>query len=162
MAAARTACQPQALRDLQRLSPQGHAIYAAMSDKKQFLFFLTCDNVQLGLATAVHESVHMLTEQKDAYPLIAGGSVKRVHALSRFAPPREVARKFDQSDTYVQTYLRRGQASSADDFTYLLDELNAYSHERAGTLAKGQKVELLCASVSESIGTAMLKDCAIR
>ena len=79
MATPRTACQPQALRDLQRLSPQGHAIYAAMSDKKQFLFFLTCDNVQLGLATAVHESVHMLTEQQDAYPLIGGGSVKRVH-----------------------------------------------------------------------------------
>ena len=80
LATPRTDCQPQAIRDLQRLSPQGHAIYAAMTDKKQFLFFLTCDNVQLGLATAVHESVHMLTEQKDAYPLIAGGSVKRVHA----------------------------------------------------------------------------------
>jgi hypothetical protein len=129
MATPRTACQPQALRDLQRLSPQGHAIYAAMSDKKQFLFFLTCDNVQLGLATAVHESVHMLTEQQDAYPLIGGGSVKRVHALSRFAPPREIARKFDQRDNYVRTYLRRGSASSADDFMYLLDELNAYSHD---------------------------------
>jgi hypothetical protein len=129
LAAQRTDCQPQAIRDLRRLSPQGHAIYAAMTDKKQFLFFLTCDNVQLGLATAVHESVHMLTEQKDAYPLIAGGSVKRVHQVSRFSPPREIARKFDQGDIYVQTYLRRGAASSADDLAYLLDELNAYSHD---------------------------------
>lgn len=122
-------CQPQALRDLQRLSPQGHAIYAAMKDKKQFLFFLTCDNVHLGLATAVHESVHMLTEEKDAYPLISGGSVKRVRDVSHFYPPREVAGRFDQRDMYVQTYLRRGSASSADDFAYLLDELNAYSHD---------------------------------
>ena len=129
LAAPRTDCQPQAIRDLQRLSPQGHAIYAAMTDKKQFLFFLTCDNVQLGLATAVHESVHMLTEQKDAYPLITGGSVKRVHQFSRFSAPREIAKKFDQGDIYVQTYLRRGSASSADDLAYLLDELNAYSHD---------------------------------
>lgn len=129
LAAQRTDCQPQAIRDLQRLSPQGHAIYAAMTDKKQFLFFLTCDNVQLGLATAVHESVHMLTEQKDAYPLIAGGSVKRVHQVSRFSPPREIAKKFDRGDIYVQTYLHRGSASSADDLAYLLDELNAYSHD---------------------------------
>lgn len=129
VAAPRTDCQPQAIRDLQRLSPQGHAIYAAMADKKQFLFFLTCDNVQLGLATAVHESVHMLTEQRDAYPLIAGGSVKRVHSAARFYPPREIAGKFDQGDMYVQTYLRRGAASSSDDFTYLMDELNAYSHD---------------------------------
>jgi len=129
LAAPRTDCQPQAIRDLQRLSPQGHAIYAAMTDKKKFLFFLTCDNVQLGLATAVHESVHMLTEKMDAYPLIAGGSVKRVHQVSRFSAPREIAKKFDQGDIYVQTYLRRGSASSADDVTYLLDELNAYSHD---------------------------------
>jgi hypothetical protein len=124
-----TDCQPQAIRDLQRLSPQGHAIYSAMADKKQFLFFLNCDNVQLGLATAVHESVHMLTEERNAYPLIGGGSAKRVPQVARFYAPRETARRFDQGDIYVQTYMRRGAASSADDFAYLLDELNAYSHD---------------------------------
>lgn len=129
MAASRTDCQPQALRDLQRLSPEGYAVYTAVPDKKHFLFFLTCDNVQLGLATAVHETVHMLTDIKDAYPLINGGAVKRVHGVSRFYPPREIARHFDSADAYVQTYLRRGSASSADDFMYLLDELNAYSHD---------------------------------
>ena len=143
LATPRTDCQPQAIRDLQRLSPQGHAIYSAMTDKKQFLLFLACDNVQLGLATAVHELVHMLTEQKDAYPLIGGGSIKRVHEVSRFYPPREIARKFDQGDIYVQTYLRRGSASSADDVMYLLDELNAYSHDlnsaaKLGALYKGE------------------------
>jgi hypothetical protein len=131
VAAARTDCQPQAIRDLQRLAPQGHAVFLAMRDKKQFLTFLTCDDVQLGLSTAVHESVHILTEQLDAYPLIAGGSVPRQHVVSRFYPPRELAGKFRADDSYVQTYLRRGAASSADDLMFLLDEMNAYSHDLA-------------------------------
>jgi len=130
-AAPRTNCQLRAIQDLQRLSPRGHAIYLAMKDKNQFLAFLTCDDVQLGLSTAVHESVHILTEERDAYPLIEGGSVPRAHEVSRFYPPREIAATFEQGDIYVQTYLRRGAASSADDLGYLLDELNAYSHDLA-------------------------------
>ena len=131
IAAPRTNCQPQALHDLQRLSPRGYDVYLAMKDKQQFLVFLTCDDVQLGLSTAVHESVHILTEQYDAYPLITGGSVARLHAISRFYPPREIAVAFNRNDNYVQTYLRRGAASSADDLSYLFDELNAYSHDLA-------------------------------
>jgi hypothetical protein len=127
--AARTDCQPQALRDLERLSPQGHAVYKAISDKRHFLRFLTCDDVVLGLSTAVHESVHLLTSEKEAYPLIEGGVAKRPSESLRFFAPRDIARKFDARDAYVQTYLRRGAASSADDFRYLLDELNAYSHD---------------------------------
>lgn len=127
--APRTDCQPQALHDLQRLSPEGHAVYVAMTDKKLFLTFLTCDDVQLGLSTAVHESVHILTSDKDAYPLIAGGSIRRQHSVSKFVAPKEIAKRFDRTDMFVQTYLRPGAASSADDFMYLLDELNAYSHD---------------------------------
>ena len=127
--AARTDCRPQALRDLERLSPQGHAIYTAISDKRHFLRFLTCDDVVLGLATAVHESVHMLTGDTDSYPLIGGEHVGRPPESARFFPPRDIARNFDRSDIYVQTYLRRGSSSSADDFRFLLDELNAYTHD---------------------------------
>jgi len=127
--AARTDCQPQAIRDLERLSPQGHAIYAALPDKRHFLRFLTCDDVVLGLATAVHESVHLLTGDRDAYPLIDGTHIKRPPEGLRFYAPREIAGKFDRRDIYVQTYLRRGGASSADDFRFLLDELNAYTHD---------------------------------
>jgi hypothetical protein len=132
--AARTDCQPQALRDLERLSPQGHAVYRAISDKRHFLRFLTCDDVVLGLSTAVHESVHLLTSEKDAYPLVDGGLAKRPSESLRFFPPREVARKFDGRDAYVQTYLRRGAASSADDFRFLLDELNAYTHDLSSSV----------------------------
>jgi hypothetical protein len=123
-------CQPQAIRDLERRAPRGYAVYLAMRDKTQFLVFLTCRDVQLGLSTAVHESVHILTEDRDAYPLIAGGFLPRQHGVSQFCPPREIAGKF-KADSYVQTYLRRGAASSADDLIYLLDELNAHSHDLA-------------------------------
>ena len=71
----------------------------------------------------------MLTEQKNAYPLIDGGSIGRVHEVSRFFPPRDIAGNFDRNDIYVQTYLRPGGSSSAADLMYLLDELNAYSHD---------------------------------
>jgi hypothetical protein len=128
-AASRTDCHAQATRDLQRLSPQGHAIYLAMTDKKLFFTWVGCEDVQLGLATAVHESVHILTEKHDAFPLLDGGLVRRPHEASKFFPPKETAGRFDKADIYVQTYLRPGAASSADDFLYLLDELNAYSHD---------------------------------
>jgi hypothetical protein len=134
-AAAPTGCQPQALRDLQRLSPQGYAVYETISDKRHFLRFLTCDDVVLGLATAVHESVHLLTSEKEAYPLIDGGVARRPSESLRFYAPRDIARRFDARDTYVQTYLKPGAASSSADFRFLLDELNAYSHD-LGTSVK--------------------------
>jgi hypothetical protein len=125
----RNDCQAQALRNLERLSPQGYTVYKAVTDKKQFLAWLTCDDVQLGLATGVHETVHVLTQERDAYPLIDGGDVRRPHAVSKFFAPREIAGNFDAKDSFVQNYLRPGGATSASDFLYLLDELNAYSHD---------------------------------
>lgn len=128
-AASQTDCQTKALRELQRLSPQGYAIYGSLADKKQFLRWVSCDDLQLSLSTAVHESVHMLTEEKDGFPLIDGGVIRRPREVSRFFAPKQIARQFDQNDMFVKTYLRRGAASSADEFVYLLDELNAYSHD---------------------------------
>lgn len=122
-------CYTQALGNLERLSPHGYAIYKAMTDKKQFMTWLTCDDVQLGLATSVHESVHVLTQERDAFPLIDGGDVRRPHQVSKFFSPKDIAGNFDSKDSFVQTYLRPGGASSANDFLYVLDELNAYSHD---------------------------------
>jgi hypothetical protein len=119
--AKQTGCQPQALSNLQRLSPEGYAIYTAMSD--------TCDDIQLGLATSVHESVHVLTEQGDSFPLINGEKIRRPKQVSKFFAPKLAAKNFDSRDSYVQTYMRPGSATSADNFLYLLDEMNAYSHD---------------------------------
>ncbi|ARP98873.1 hypothetical protein [Pseudorhodoplanes sinuspersici] len=127
--AKQSGCQNQALGNLERLSPEGYAIYKAMSDKKQFLVWLTCDDIQLGLATSVHESVHVLTQEQDSFPLINGEKIRRPHQVSKFFAPKQVAKNFGARDSYVQTYLRPGSATSAEDFLYMLDELNAYSHD---------------------------------
>jgi hypothetical protein len=124
-----TDCRDRAIGDLRRLSAPGYAVYEAMADKKQFLTWLACDDVQTELSTGVHESVHVLTQEKDAYPLIDGSLVHRPHEVSHFFPPKDIAKKFNANDAYVQNYLRPGGASSKDDFMYLLDELNAYSHD---------------------------------
>jgi len=124
-----TGCHTEALNQLERLAPEGHAVYKAMSDKKLFLVWLTCDDVQLGLATSVHESVHVLTEERDSFPLINGQSVKRPHEVAKFFAPKLAGKNFDSRDSYVQTYIKAGSASSAENFLYMLDELNAYSHD---------------------------------
>jgi hypothetical protein len=131
----RSDCHSLAIAELQRLSAHGYAIYQAMGDKKQFLNWVTCDDVQTELSTGVHESVHFLTAEKDAYPLIAGGLVRRPHEVTRFFPPKQIAKSLDARDAYVQSYLGPNGASSKDDFMYLLDELNAYSHDLDAAIA---------------------------
>jgi hypothetical protein len=105
-----------------------------MKDKTFFLNWITCDDVQLGLATAVHESVHHLTEDDDAFPLVDGSEIKRPHEVSKFFAPAVIANKFKPGDL-VSTYLRPGNSSAATDFLYLLDELNAYTHDLNAAIA---------------------------
>lgn len=121
-------CRKAAVASLKSLSPDGAAVYDRVGDKGFFLEWITCDDLQLGLATAVHESVHFITAHGDAYPLVDGGEVKRPRDASGLFAPSRIAGHFGRSD-FVSTYLRPGQASSSSDFLYLLDELNAYSHD---------------------------------
>jgi hypothetical protein len=123
-----TNCKPGAIEKLRAASADGFAIYQEIKDKKFFLTWITCDDVQLDLPTAVHESVHFITAQKDAFPLVKGGEISRPHDVSGFFPPQLIAAKF-KSSPFVSSYLRPGGASSASDFLYLLDELNAYTHD---------------------------------
>ncbi len=121
-------CQAQALRDLERLSPRGFAVYREIDDKKFFTRWMSCRGAQHDLATAVHESVHYISVKKNGYFLVDGRVIPRPPRLDKLAPPRQIAGAF-RNDTYVQTYLRPGAATSAVDLTYLLDELNAYTHD---------------------------------
>src|SRR5262249_17761038 len=109
-------------------APQGFAVYQAIQDKKFFLSWISCNEAQLGLSTAVHESVHYITAETDAFPLVGGGQLKRPHEVSEFFAPSLIAGKFKAND-FVTTYVRPGSASSSTDFLYLLDELNAYTHD---------------------------------
>jgi hypothetical protein len=121
-------CRPGALERLRASAPEGFAIYQKIKDKKFFLDWISCDEAELGLPTAVHESVHYITEETDAFPLVHGGQVMRPHEVSAFFAPSLIAGKF-KADDFVTTYLRPGSASSSTDFLYLLDELNAYTHD---------------------------------
>jgi hypothetical protein len=121
-------CRASALERLRAAAPEGFAIYQAIKDKTFFLGWISCDEKQLGLSTAVHESVHYITAELDAFPLVHGGQLKRPHEVSAFFAPQLIAAKFKAND-FVTTYLRPGGASSATDFLYLLDELNAYTHD---------------------------------
>jgi hypothetical protein len=121
-------CRPAAIERLQASAPDGFAIYQRIRDKKFFLSWLSCGEAQLGLPTAVHESVHHITAETDAFPLVGGGELKRPHEVSAFFAPALIAGKFKAND-FVTTYLRPGMASSSSDFLYLLDELNAYTHD---------------------------------
>ncbi|HRK19447.1 MAG TPA: hypothetical protein PK970_10865 [Hyphomicrobiaceae bacterium] len=127
--AAAAPCHPSALEMLRRNAPEAFAVHQKIADKAFFMRWITCDDVQLGLTTAVHESVHALTSQLNAYPLIDGRTVPRVADSRAFFPPRRVAGAFRDDSTYVQNYLQEGGATSAVEFGFLLDELNAYSHD---------------------------------
>jgi hypothetical protein len=121
-------CRPGAIERLHAAAPEGFAIYQAIKDKTFFLGWISCDEVLLGLPTAVHESVHYITAELDAFPLVHGGQLKRPHEVSAFFAPSLIAGKFKAND-FVTSYLRPGSASSSTDFLYLLDELNAYTHD---------------------------------
>jgi hypothetical protein len=121
-------CRPGAIERLRAAAPEGFAVYQKINDKTFFLNWIDCDEAQLGLPTAVHESVHYITAETDAFPLVGGGQLKRPHDVSAFFAPSLIAGKFKAND-FVVTYLRPGGASSSSDFLYLLDELNAYTHD---------------------------------
>jgi hypothetical protein len=122
-------CQGRAIKDLLRLAPEAHAIYAAVKPKSSFLQWIKCDDVLLGLTTGVHETVHQLTNERDAYVLISGETLPRVAEAPAFFPPRNISTKFSASSSFVATYLSQGEASSSEYLRYLLDELNAYTHD---------------------------------
>ena len=123
-------CRPAAVERLRAAAPDGFAIYQKTKDKAFFLNWISCDEAGLGLPTAVHESVHYITAETDAFPLLGGGQLKRPHHISAFFAPSLIAAKFKAND-FVTAYLRPGAASSSGDFLYLLDELNAYTHDLA-------------------------------
>ena len=122
-------CHVPALEQLSRLAPEGYQVYRKAKDKKFFMSWISCDNVQLGLTTAVHETVHMITEEENAYPLIDGRRLPRVPERRPLFPPKLAAGSFDPASTYVETYMKPGAATSAEEFGYLLNELNAYTHD---------------------------------
>lgn len=129
------ACQQEAVNKLQRLHPPGFNVYINMRKKGDFLFWLECQDLQLDLATAVHESIHILTSEYDAYPLLNGQRLPRIADDPVYYPPSALQRYFDTSSTYVETYIVPGTATSSEQFGFLLDEFNAYTHDLNAAIA---------------------------
>ena len=127
-------CQAHAIDVLKAASSNGYAVFRTVKDKAFFRTWLDCGDAQYGLPTAVHESVHMITEDGDAYPLVGGGTVRRPAEDAALFAPARIARHFGPS-LFVDTYLRPKGATSAVDVRYLLDELNAYTHDLDTALA---------------------------
>jgi len=133
--AARTPdCAIRAINALRENVPEEFAIYQALADKAQFKVWLKCQDLQLDLSTAVHESVHTLTETEVAFPLISGQRLRRPQNEQAQLPPpavlhEQLAAELGRDDIFLTTYIERGSASSADDFVVLLDELNAFAHD---------------------------------
>lgn len=123
-------CRQKALDLLESASPDGFAIYRQAGRPEIFETWIDCTDAQFDLSTAVHETTHFITAETDAFPLIGGGAVARPHEASEFFPPARIANRFARDDL-ATIYLRPGKASSSTDFLYLLDELNAYSHDLA-------------------------------
>src|ERR1043165_5823037 len=96
-------CRRGAIEKLRSASPDGFAVYQQIKDKTFFLSWINCDEADLGLSTAVHESVHHITAENDAFPLVGGGEIKRPHEVSGFFAPSLIAGKFKAS-TFVSTY----------------------------------------------------------
>ena len=120
-------CRPEAIAILKASSPDGYAIFA-QTKPGFFSGWIDCADAEFDLSTAVHESTHYVTGETDAFPLVGGGSVARPHDVTAFMPPWRIAAQFGH-DGFTDVYLTRGRASSATDFLYLLDELDAYTHD---------------------------------
>ena len=97
-AAAASDCRPTAIERLRAAAPEGFAIYQKVKDKAFFLGWISCGEAALGLPTAVHESVHHITAETDAFPLVGGGEVKRPHEVFAFFAPALIAGKFKAND----------------------------------------------------------------
>lgn len=128
-AGAEPPCLPAALEILRTSLPQGLRVYQKLTNKKDFTHWIKCEDLQLELATAVHEGIHVLTTELNGYLLLDGRVLPRVGEGRQFFAPKVVAGQFKRQSAFVQSYLMPGGATSADEFAYLLDELNAYSHD---------------------------------
>jgi hypothetical protein len=128
-AGGKPACTATNLELLRRTVPEGYAIYDKLGDKTNFTVWFRCEDRQYDLTTAVHEGAHVVTADINAYPLINGRTVPIVGELKKLFRPGVLAPRFPAASAFVTNYLLPGQASSADHFGFLLNELNAYSHD---------------------------------
>lgn len=138
------ACVTKAVAALKGFSPSAFDTYKRLNDPDFFASFIAgcADAGEFYLSdvpSAVHESVHAVRATTESYHLVTS-ELLPVPSAPGYFPPHEIAdtllRDLKSSDDYFDTYIRPGgePASSKDDFTYLLDELNAYTNDLQATM----------------------------
>lgn len=135
LAEATSTCVNQGVNVLRQHSPTGIGVWKAATDKSTFKAFVKCDEwMDESLSTAVHETVHMFRAEQNKYYL-ASGERQEVPSDTGYFPPKKIENalfrdlKVQKDDAFFSTYIstRGPTSSSKDEFSYLLDELNAYS-----------------------------------
>lgn len=114
---------------LLRADPNGFAVYRA-SDRQSFAFWLDCDELDFDVSSAVHESVHILSQAPttDRYRFLLVGGDEIEVPWSKSPPRSNVVKRLrkDERDGYVETYLTG--TSGQQGIEVVMDELNAYTH----------------------------------
>lgn len=121
---------------ISQYSTTGVKVRNLMGDEKEsFEIWFNCDDTDrtmmlISMTTAIHESVHYLTDVLNAYPLINNSKAPMVDSDS-LPPPHKVNYLFNKKETLVEIYLTEGDetASSSDHFNFLLNEMNAYAFD---------------------------------
>ena len=141
LAKADNPCNRWAVGLLKQHSPTGFDAYRSTQDKSIFNSFSAecADKTQFldaDVISAVHETNHAIRSEKNVYNLVTSELLPVPPAPNYFAPAAIVpALSRDariRNDVFFKTYLSNkgpDANSSRADFTYLLDEMNAYTNE---------------------------------
>lgn len=133
-----TLAQGGSLRDkaiyYSQKDPRGKRLLAAYPN-----FYLNWvkreDELLMGLSTAVHESIHHDTDQRQAYPLADGTYVKIPAGISQTVRPSVIYSQFNPREfDSLNTYISGRMASSGNELRYLFDEFNSYSNDMATSM----------------------------
>lgn len=136
-AQASPACASRGVEALRQDSALGYRVLTAAPERRTFAAFLQCDRSDFheSLPSAVHETTHAIRTARNAYFTASGELVSVPSDDGYFAPKKMVGQMVKdlgvntKDDTYYQTYLspRGPESTSKDEFSFLLDELNAYT-----------------------------------
>lgn len=132
-------CHDSYLSFLKEKSEEGYRVYDIRKDIPGhisfFFFWIKCDKNSkiLEIATAVHETVHKLTDDFDAYPQINGTMLKRIPETEKMMPIYKIRSKIRPyvADMIYETYLTKksNTTDSASDMTLFFDEFNAFTYD---------------------------------
>ena len=126
-------CAGAAINTLKQVDAQGFTVLANLPKPSEASRFLNCNRSDYDLGTLVHESSHMVTQShftgREFSMLLPDGKLHTVPYDEHFFKLTELQVDLPQRDIdhYAETYIFGG--GQQQSFPWMLDELNAYTHE---------------------------------